>query len=111
VPKYTYEDVRNEFVLRHLDLIRVKGKTIPIRIYELMGHKADGRLLEIAGLFEAGLAAYWEQDWVKAEKIFNEVLAKNPGDGPSKAFLSRIESLRKTELPRDWDGVFVMTKK
>jgi adenylate cyclase len=111
VPKFTYGDVQKHFILRQLDLIRVKGKTVPVKIYELMGSRGDGRLLEIAGMFEAGLAAYWEQDWVKAEKYFTEVLAKNPGDGPSKTFLSRIQGLRNTELPPDWDGVFVMTKK
>ena len=30
VPKYTYEDIRNEFILRELDLIRVSPSIAPI---------------------------------------------------------------------------------
>jgi adenylate cyclase len=112
VPKYTYEDVRNDFVLRQLDLIKVKGKTIPIKIYELLGEKGSGdRLREVAGLFEAGLQAYFRRDWDKAEKNFQNVLTARADDGPTKTFLARIEHLRSADLPDAWDGVFVMTKK
>ncbi len=112
VPKYTYEDVKTEFIFRHLDLIRVKGKKIPINIYELMGDKTDsGGLKEVAGLFEAGLKSYTERDWDKAEGHFQDVLRLRPEDGPSRVFLSRVEKLRETDLSDDWDGVFVMTKK
>ena len=112
VPKYTYEDVKNEFVLRPLDLIKVKGKAIPIKIYELMGDKSEmEKLRGIVEGFEAGLSYYWEKKWDMAEESFNNVLKLRQDDGPSKVFLSRIKELRKTELPPDWDGVFVMTKK
>lgn len=112
VPKYTYQDVRNEFVLRPLDLIKVKGKAIPIKIYELMGDKSEmEKLRGIVEGFEAGLSYYWEKKWDMAEESFNNVLELRQDDGPSRVFLSRIKELRETELPPDWDGVFVMTKK
>ncbi|MEK6742181.1 MAG: adenylate/guanylate cyclase domain-containing protein [Nitrospirota bacterium] len=111
VPKYTYEDVKNDFILRQLDLIRVKGKNIPIKIYELMGITDSGRLREIAGLSEAGLKAYTERDWDKAEKIYNNVIHIRPEDGPAAAFLERIKHLRQEGVPADWDGVYVMKKK
>jgi adenylate cyclase len=112
VPKYTYEDVKNEFLLRQLDLIKVKGKKIPIKIYELMANKDAGdRLREAAGLFEAGLAAYFTREWEKAESFFQKTLAVLPNDGPSTVFLERVRNLRSQGLPEDWDGVYVMTKK
>ncbi len=111
VPKYTYEDIKNEFVLRELDRIRVKGKKVPIHIFELMGVKGDQRLSEIAAAFEAGLAAYRRKKWDVAIARFQETLAKNPGDGPSRTFLTRIENLKQSDLPADWDGVYTMTKK
>jgi adenylate cyclase len=112
VPKYTYEDVKNDFILRQLDLIKVKGKKIPIKIYELMGHADDsGRLREAAGLFETGLQAYMVRDWDKAEDYFNKTLGILPHDGPATTFLARVKDLRQANLPDDWDGVFVMTKK
>ena len=112
VPKYTYEDVKNDFILRQLDLIKVKGKTIPIKIYELMGDKGSpDRIREISGLFDAGLHAYFQRDWDKAEKYLRNVLSAKPDDGPSAVFLARITNLRTAALPADWDGVYVMTKK
>lgn len=112
VPKYTYEDVKDSFIFRHLDRVKVKGKAIPISIYELLGEKGDGNgLKEVAEAFESGLDSYFLKQWDRAEKYFQDALRLRPGDGPSKAFLSRIDKLRKTELPDEWDGVFIMTKK
>lgn len=36
ISEYTYEHVRENVVVRELDLIRVKGKELPVRIYELI---------------------------------------------------------------------------
>ncbi len=41
ISEFTYELVKEWFVVRELDLIRVKGKHKPVRIYELIGRK-DG---------------------------------------------------------------------
>ncbi|MCZ8342192.1 MAG: adenylate/guanylate cyclase domain-containing protein [Leptospira sp.] len=37
ISEYTYEKVKDRVVARELDLVRVKGKTQPVRIYELIG--------------------------------------------------------------------------
>ena len=36
VSEYTYARVKDEFVFRELDTIRVKGKNRPVVIYELV---------------------------------------------------------------------------
>jgi adenylate cyclase len=103
---------KGEFLLRQLDMLKVKGKDSPIRVYELMGEKSEeGRFKEIVELFEKGLELYRKREWDKAEAYFQNVLKLKPDDGPSKVFLSRIKELRESELPLDWDGVFVMKKK
>jgi adenylate cyclase len=112
VPKYTYEDVKAEFIFRQIDMVKVKGKDRPIKIYELMGDKNDeNNLRETIELFESGLKSYMERDWDRAGGYFHDVLKIRPDDGPSSVFISRVEELRKAELPPDWDGVYVMTKK
>lgn len=112
VPKYTYEDVKAEFIFRQIDMVKVKGKDRPIKIYELMGDKNDeNNLREVIELFESGLKSYMGRDWDRAEGYFHDVLKIRPYDGPSSVFISRVEELRKAELPPDWDGVYVMTKK
>ncbi|MCU0848184.1 MAG: adenylate/guanylate cyclase domain-containing protein [Spirochaetes bacterium] len=40
ISEYTYEQVRDRFVVRELDLIRVKGKELPVKIYELIDYKS-----------------------------------------------------------------------
>ncbi|MDH5654809.1 MAG: adenylate/guanylate cyclase domain-containing protein [Spirochaetia bacterium] len=42
ISEYTYERVKSRVYARELDLVRVKGKLEPVRIYELMGLKDDG---------------------------------------------------------------------
>ena len=112
LPKYTYEDVKGDFVMRQLDWVKVKGKNKPIKIYELMGDKgSENGLREASEIFEAGLNSYMERDWDRAERCFQDVLKLRNDDAPSKVFINRVEMLRKTELSPDWDGVFVMTKK
>ncbi|HOJ50671.1 MAG TPA: adenylate/guanylate cyclase domain-containing protein [Spirochaetota bacterium] len=41
VSENTYELVKDRFVFRELDLIRVKGKLKPVKIYELLGFKEE----------------------------------------------------------------------
>jgi len=36
ISEYTYERVKDRFLCRQLDVIRVKGKTVPVKIYELI---------------------------------------------------------------------------
>ncbi|MFC2088634.1 CHASE2 domain-containing protein, partial [Calditrichota bacterium] len=38
----TYEMAKEEIIVRQLDLLRVKGKTAPIKVYELVGLKEKG---------------------------------------------------------------------
>ena len=37
ISEYTYERVKERVYARELDLVQVKGKTHPVRIYELIG--------------------------------------------------------------------------
>jgi adenylate cyclase len=42
ISEFTYERVKERVFARELDLVRVKGKLKPVRIYELMGLKDEG---------------------------------------------------------------------
>jgi len=39
ISEFTYQYVKDDVIVRELDLIRVKGKALPVKIYELMGIK------------------------------------------------------------------------
>ncbi|MCP4696840.1 MAG: HAMP domain-containing protein [Gammaproteobacteria bacterium] len=85
---------------RELDLIRVKGKAEPTRIFELLAEKpaADG--------FLSGLAAYRNQDWETAKRAFESYRATAPGDSASDVYLGRIAHLKSNPPGSDWDGVW-----
>lgn len=86
---------------REIDLIRVKGKTEPIRVYELLDENHQAPSLE------DGLKAYRARDWDLAEAAFS----KTPPDNVSAVYLERIAKLRHAPPRADWDGVWVLDTK
>lgn len=112
ITEAVYEKLRDTFVCRELDFITVKGKTEPVRIYEILQSKANStdKLFDIKDLFEKGLALYRKQDWDKAEEMFRLCNSKYH-DMPSVVFLDRISHFKTNPPPKNWDGVFVMKVK
>ncbi len=54
ISEFTYERVKERVYARELDLVRVKGKLEPVRIYELMGLKDDSDLEKLHRIHLAG---------------------------------------------------------
>ena len=112
ITEAVFEKLKDSFVCRELDFIKVKGKTEPVRIYEILQTKAAAvdKLFEIKDLFEKGLAAYRKQDWNKAEEMFR-LCNEKYHDMPSVVFLDRVRHFKTTPPPKKWDGVFEMKVK
>lgn len=102
-----------DFLLREIDCLKVKGKNEPVVIYE--GVHVAGRniqhILDMIGHFERGLACYRRGEWDPAMAEFESALAAMPGDEPSTIFLKRCEMLKAKDPGQEWDGVWVMTSK
>ncbi len=113
ISETTYDHVKMDMLCRELDLIRVKGKTKPIRIYELVDHRLRGAGVKEMKVkaFEDGLALYRAQKWDEAIQQFKNCLNLDPKDGPAEIFVERCLALKKTPPGSDWDGVFVMKTK
>ena len=112
ISETTYEVVKNDMLCRELDLIKVKGKNEPIRIYELMDHRLRGASKEMrVKAFEEGLAHYRAQRWDEAVRCLKNCLGLDSKDGPAQVFLDRCAVLRKDPPGPQWDGVFVMKTK
>jgi len=113
ISETTYLQSRDRIETRELDLIAVKGKERPIRIYELLGEK--GRLTEAQNrwklLYEEALRRYWAKDFAGARQLFAQVLETTPGDHPAAVLLKRCEELRDNAPAADWDGVFRLKQK
>jgi class 3 adenylate cyclase len=107
-----YEKVKDHFLCREIDLVRVKGKHEAVRIYELLQEtkSAGEKLGQMKKVFETSLAAFRKQKWETAEKGFQSLI-KDYRDETSEIFLERIGEFRDSPPPKDWDGVFTRTSK
>ncbi|HAD85802.1 MAG TPA: adenylate/guanylate cyclase domain-containing protein [Rhodospirillaceae bacterium] len=97
--------------VREIDMIRVKGKNLPVRVFELAGMNGGDTDANGADRFEKGLAAYRARDWDGAEAAFKSVLEFRPHDSPSLVYLERIDHLREKAPPDSWDGVWTFETK
>lgn len=106
--------VREQFILCKLDVLRVKGKREPMAVYELLGEKGcdGGEKLEMfARRYESALGNYQNRHWNAAEQELLELQDRFAENGPIKALLKRIESLREHPPVDDWDGVYEAKEK
>ncbi len=99
--------------VRELDYIKVKGKNLPIRVYELLGLKGetDPKLLAKARRFEEGLALLRARKLDEAEAAFRGVVKDFGEDDSCELFLERCAEVRAEPPPPDWDGSFALTEK
>lgn len=115
ISEKTYELVKKQFVCRPLDMLVVKGKTKPVRVYELMADKESPnnleRLNKATYLYQNGLNHYYNRNWNEAITAFREVTELLPEDGPSLMYIERCQKFIKEPPPANWDGVFHLKTK
>ncbi|MBI4871577.1 MAG: adenylate/guanylate cyclase domain-containing protein [Candidatus Riflebacteria bacterium] len=109
----TEKMARAEIETREIDLIAVKGKTDPVRVFELLGRhgELDAARQELRRTFEEGLSAYRARRWNDGIEVFKRCLGLFPGDRPSAVYLSRCERLATDPPAQDWDGVWRLSEK
>ncbi|MCP3166701.1 adenylate/guanylate cyclase domain-containing protein [Myxococcus qinghaiensis] len=106
VSEDTLLDARGVVLARELDLLRVKGKQQPVRVFELVG-PADSVPPPHLARFAEGLALYRSQRFTEARAAF----LASPEDPPSQRFAARCDALLVTPPPENWDGVFTLDSK
>ncbi len=114
ISESTYNLVKDHFVTRPLDLIRVKGKQKPVKVYELIAHKNDPlpyKFKEILPVYLNGITYYNTRQWDRAIECFQYCLKLVPNDGPSREYLRRVQEYKENPPPPDWDGVYTLTSK
>jgi adenylate cyclase len=108
----TVREAGSGFVTREVDLVRVKGKLLPVRIFEILGGDDErNQLAPIVERFNAGLEAFRDRRWEEARNAFGSILAERPTDGPSRLYIARCDAMIQTPPGEEWDGVTVMDTK
>jgi adenylate cyclase len=114
ISDFTYQHVRGKVLVRELDLIQVKGKTEPVKVWELLG-TTDMQMTEnqkqSLEIYHEGLRLYRERNWQEAIAYFQQAKQLDPTCRVSEIYEQRANLYQLNPPPADWVGVFVMTTK
>ncbi|MFH1416004.1 MAG: adenylate/guanylate cyclase domain-containing protein [Elusimicrobiota bacterium] len=113
ISEFTKAHVENEVELRELDALKVKGKTKPVHVYELMALKGElpEEKQKAIRLFKQGILLYKGRKWDESIIMFNSVLKVIPDDGPSRTYLARCNEYKNNPPDGNWDGVWELKTK
>jgi adenylate cyclase len=117
ISEFTKARLKGTYRMREIDLVVVKGKTVPIAVYEVLDYHTDAsfpHLMEVLSLFKDGVSKYREMNWDSAQAQFKKCLELNPKDAICQMYIDRCELLRASPPPLvegQWDGVWVMDEK
>ncbi len=108
----TAKALENGFILRDVDLVRVKGKAQGIRIHELIGEGApDPELARFLEIYHHALGHYREKRFAESLEAFAQALEVRPGDAVCERYVTLAQKHRETPPPPDWEAVTVMDGK
>ena len=113
ISEYTFKKLKGTYRVRDIDEVIVKGKTEPVRVYEVLDyHSAEAfpNLMEVVGHFKEGRKHFGAGDWNKAEASFRNTLAAHPKDKLSEIYIERCAYM-KANPPDHWDGVWKLDSK
>jgi adenylate cyclase len=108
----TAERAGARFITMEVDLIQVKGKKAPDRVFTVLGRAEvaeDPRCNELRDLNEQMLAAYRRQGWDDAERLIErcrKLSGSFGADGLYEMYMERIAVYRAEPPPPDWAGVY-----
>lgn len=99
-----------EIFFREIDIVRVKGRDTPVRIFEPVAERSDidaetARRLQT---FAQGLALFRDRQFSDAATLFESLCDVDP---VSRSFLARAREMAQTPPPEDWDGVNTLLTK
>jgi adenylate cyclase len=109
----TYNLVKEEFLCRELDSLRVKGKKEPTKIFELIDVFAEletKKKPDWIQQYEEALNIYRKGDWQEAGNILMELAREPFNDKASQVLLTRCKYLLEFP-PRKWDGILTLEVK
>jgi len=105
--------IAEQFEVRRLDKLRVKGKELPVDVFELIAAKGQipEEALSVVGEFHQAIEYYRNQKFEEAQTRFETILVKHPNDGPTKVYIERCVHFKQNPPVDGWDGTWVMDHK
>jgi adenylate cyclase len=112
ISETTAQALENGFILRDVDLVKVKGKAHAARIYELLGEgEPDPELARYLEFYHGALDLYRERRFADSLAAFAQGLEVRPGDAACQRYATLAQKHLETPPPPDWEAVTVMDGK
>jgi adenylate cyclase len=115
ISQYTFQPCADLIWHRELDCIRVKGKTEPVKIYELVELRSEQispEKQEIIELYHKGREYYLNRKFTRAMGEFGIILEEfDKNDKAATLHLKRCQYFLQEPPPDEWDGVWTFTEK
>jgi adenylate cyclase len=104
---------QSDFVFRHVDRVRVKGKKKGIDIYELIDIKSQvaAEVMQELDQYNQALQLYFKQEWEAASVAMRALHEAHPKKKLYVLYLDRLHGYQAHPPPADWDGTYVYHKK
>jgi class 3 adenylate cyclase/DNA-binding response OmpR family regulator len=130
VSEFMYEQARDHFIFRKVDIVRVKGKEEPVGIYAVYTGFTGGEerppeggesgmtavpalqiSRELLDDYNKGLQLFYMREWVTAREYFDRARGIDENDYLSALYIERCETYLVNPPPADWDGAVTLTEK
>ena len=131
VSEFVYEKVKDNFLFRKIDNVRVKGKEKTAGLYAVYsgfqgqdgGKLRSGEMADIPIVssllvnretlvnYNKGLQVFYIRQWKLAEEYFSKALETDDSDFLSSLYLERSHRFAKTPPGENWDGVITFYEK
>src|SRR6266700_695561 len=108
------EWVRDEFHLRSVARVQVKGKSKPVDVFTFLGarnEEVDPQFLKWLESYEEGLEKFRSRDFTEAKILVSRFLEFYPDDLLAKMYLDRALDYEQQPPDEAWDAVEVFKKK
>jgi class 3 adenylate cyclase len=105
---------KENYYLRYLGLVQLKGKQEPLHIYECFSPNTKeevARKQKTLSLFNEGIENYLNSSFSNSVQAFESLTEINPGDLTAAFFLNNAKNFLQKGIPENWNGIIEMASK
>jgi len=110
ISEYLYTKINTELPCRLIDKVKVKGKTVSVKIYTVK-RVLSPTTKEAWESHEEGMKHYYNKEFRIALSFFQITKKLLPDDYCSEMFIQRCQDLIETPPPPEWTGDTVLYRK
>ena len=98
----------DQFHLRYMGQVLVKGKQKPIKMFECIDGDLEPILklkMDLQNDFNSGLEHFYKKEFPEASVVFNNIIKQNSEDHAAGYFYKRAARYAADGVPKEWTGI------